>query len=78
MLYYNLLYALYGIIIFILRNPILKLVKKPKENDRKIINSLSAGYILIGLITSIIYIDGMYVLIVVLGFPWLLIEYYKS
>lgn len=79
LLYYsNLSYALYGIIIFILRNNILKLVKEPKENDRKIINTLSIIYIVIGLITSIIYIDGIYLLIIVLGFPWVLIEYYKS
>lgn len=79
MLYYsNLSYALYGIIIFILRNNILKRVKEPKENDRKVINTLSVSYILIGLISSIIYIDGIYLLIIVLGFPWVLIEYYKS
>ncbi len=79
LLYYsNLSYALYGVIIFIFKNNILKLVKDPKKNDIKIINTLSVSYILIGLISSIIYIDGIYLLIIVLGFPWVLIKYYKS
>ncbi len=79
LLYYsNLSYALYSVIIFIFKNNILKLVKDPKKNDRKIINTLSVNYILIGLISSIVYIDGIYLLIIVLGFPWVLIKYYKS
>ena len=79
LLYYsNLSYVLYGVIIFIFKNNILKLVKDPKKNDRKIINTLSVSYILIGLISSIVYIDGIYLLIIVLGFPWVLIKYYKS
>lgn len=79
LLYYsNLSYVLYGVIIFIFKNNILKFVKDPKKNDRKIINTLSVNYILIGLISSIIYIDGIYLLIIVLGFPWVLIKYYKS
>lgn len=76
--YRNLSYILYGIIIFLLRNKILKFVKVPKENDRKIINALSVGYILIGLITIIIYVDIMYVSIIIFCFPWVLIEYYKQ
>lgn len=79
LLYYNnLVYVLYGVIIFIFRTHILKLVKDKNENDKKIINILSAVYILIGLISSIVYIDGMYLLFIVLGFPWVLIEYYKK
>lgn len=78
LLYYNnLIYALYGVIIFIFRNNILKLVKQSGENDKKIINAISVGYILIGLISSIVYIDGIYLLFIILGFPWILIEYYK-
>lgn len=71
--YSNLAYVLYGVLIFIFRNNILKLIKDSKETDRKIITILSISYILIGLISSIIYIDGIFLLFIVLAIAWILI-----